>query len=163
MTRLRLLAVAGTALGAVVALAGAALADTTVSVTVGPVPLPDVPVEICVTQTDVSGGVDECVASPAGKSVSLTVVVHTDTPQPALNPPTLTPIPCPSGTNGVAAEVFTGSAEATISGFVTLVLNDGTPLTIPIDEVVAVGGQTLTVFACAGLSPGVPLPGLPTL
>jgi hypothetical protein len=58
--------------------------------------------------------------------------------------------------------VFTGSAEAAISGFVTLIVN-GAPVTVPIDEVVAGGGQTLTVFACAGLSPGVtppPLPGL---
>jgi hypothetical protein len=161
MTKLKTFAVAAGSLVSVIALSGTALADTTVTVTVGPVPIPGVPVEVCVTQTDVPEPVDECVTTPPAQSVSLTVIVHVETPEPALVPPTVTPIPCPAGTQGVAAQVFTGSAAAAISGSVTVVLNDGTPVTIPIDEVVAGGGQTLTVFACAGLSPGVPVPPLP--
>ncbi len=89
--------------------------------------------------------------------------MHVKTPGLVVVPPAVTPIPCPPGTQGVAAQVFTGSARATIGGFVTVVLNDGSPVRVPIDEVVATGGQSLTVFACAGLSPGVPIPAVPTL
>ena len=99
----------------------------------------------------------------AGQSISLTVVVHVETPGAVVVPPAVTPIACPAGTEGVAAKVFTGSGQATVGGFVTVVLNNGTPVTIPIAEVIAAGGQTLTVFACAGLSPGVPVPALPAL
>lgn len=163
MTKLKRLAMALGTYGGVMALAGTALADTTVRVTVGPIPIPNVPVEVCVTQTDVPTGVNRCVTTPAGQSVSLTVVVHVETPQPVVVPPAVTPIACPAGTQGVAAQVFTGSGQATVSGSVTVVLNNGTPVTIPIAEVIAAGGQTLTVFACAGLSPGVPVPALPVL
>ncbi len=162
MTTLRKLGVALTSFIAVLALAGTALADTTVTLTVGPVALPNVPVEICVDQTDLPDPLDECVTAPPAQSVSLTVIVHVDTPTPVLVPPTITPIPCPAGTQGVAARVSTGSAGATIGGFVTVIVN-GTPVTIRIDEVVAGGGQTVTIFACAGLSPGVPAPPLPPL
>ncbi len=162
MTKLRKVALAVGSFAGVLALAGTAVADTTVRLTVGPVPIPDVPVEVCVTQTDVPGGLDECVETPAGESVSLTVIVNVETPETAVVPPTVTPIACPAGTQGVAAQVFTGSASATIGGSVTVVV-DGTPVTIPIDQVVAPAGQTLTVFACAGLSPGVPLPAPPAL
>lgn len=155
MTKLRTLAGALATYAAVMALAGTALADTTVTVNVGPIPIPNVPVEVCVTQTDVPGAVNECVSTPAGDSVSLTVVVHVDTPGLVVVPPTVTPIACPAGTQGVAAQVFTGSAGATIGGFVTVALNGGAPVTIPIAQVIAAGAQTLTVFACAGLSPGV--------
>lgn len=93
--------------------------------------------------------------------MSLTVTVHVDTPDPVLVPPTVTPIACPLGTQGVGARVFSGSASAIVSGFVTVVLDDGVPVTVQIDEVVLVGGQTLTVFACAGLTPGASLPSLP--
>jgi hypothetical protein len=162
MTTRRKLGVALTSLVGVLALTGTALADTTITLTVGPVPLPDVPVEICVEQTDLPEPLDECVTTPPAESVSLTVIVHVDTPAPVLVPPTITPIPCPAGTQGVAARVFTGSAGASISGFVTIIVN-GTPVTIPVDEVIAAGGQTVTIFACAGVSPGVPVPPLPAL
>lgn len=155
MGKVRTLAGALATYAAVMALAGTALADTTVKVTVGPIPVPEVPAEVCVTQTDVPGGVNECVSAPAGDSVSLTVTAHVATPKPVVAPPTVTPIACPAGTQGAAAKVFTGSAGATISGSVTVVLNGGAPVTIPISKVVAAGGQTLTVFACAGLSPGL--------
>ena len=146
----------------VVALAGTAIADTTVTLTVGPVPIPNVPIEVCVTQTDIPDEVNECVTTPAGESVTLTVIVTVETPEPVLVPPAVTPIACPAGTQGVAAHVFTGSANVTIGGSVTVVV-DGMPVTLPIEQVVALAGQTLTVFACAGLSPGLPLPGVPTL
>lgn len=162
MTKLRKAAVAVGSFAGVLALAGTAVADTTVRVTVGPIPIPEVPVQVCVTQTDVPGGVNECVDTPAGESVSLTVIVDVETPEAAVVPPTVTPIACPAGTQGAAAQVFTGSASATIGGSVTVVV-DGTPVTVPIDQVLSPAGQTLTVFACAGLSPGVPLPAPPAL
>lgn len=149
------------ALVSVLALGGTAHADTTVELTVGPVPIPDVPVEVCVTQSDVPDGVDECVETPAGESVSLTVIVTVNTPEPVLVPPTITPIECPAGTEGVAAKVFAGSAEVTIGGSVTVVLDDGEPVVIPIEEVVVAGGQTVTVFACAGVEPLPEAPALP--
>lgn len=145
---------------ALLALAGPAVADTTVQLTVGPVAIPNAPVELCVNQDDVPVG--DCVETPPAQSVTLTVIVSVDTPEPVVNPPTITPIACPAGTEGVAVEVFTGSAGATISGFITIVVN-GTPTTIPVNEVVAGAGQTVTIFACAGVSPGVPVPTVPSL
>jgi hypothetical protein len=50
----------------------------------------------------------------------------------------------------------------TIGASVTIVVN-GQPTTIPIEEVVALGGQTITVFACAGVTPGLPVPPVPAL
>lgn len=150
---------------AVLALAGPAFADPTITLTVGPVVIPDVPVEICITDTDLPEPIDECVTTPPGESVTLTVVVTVQTPEPVVVPPAVTPIACPAGTEGVAVRVFTGSVAVAIGGTVTVIV-DGTPVVVPIDEVIAGGGQTLTVFACAGLSPGLPalpVPPLPTL
>jgi hypothetical protein len=163
MTKLRTLAGAACAYAGVIALAGTALADTTVTANLGPIPIPNVPAQICITQSDVPGGVNECVTTPPGQSVSLTIVVHVETPEVVIAPPAVTPIPCPAGTQGVAAKVFTGSAEASIGGSVTVVLNGRVPLTIPIEEVIAAAGQTLTVYACAGVTPGLTVPTLPAL
>ncbi len=163
MSRFRRLPLAAVPLVGVLALAGPALAGTTVRATVGPVPIPDVPVEVCVTQTDLPEPVNECATTPAGESISLTVVVTVDTPEPVLVPPSVNPVACPAGTEGVAAKVFTGSAAATIGGSVTVIVDGGTPVTVPINEVIAGGGQTLTVLACGGISPGLPTPPLPTL
>jgi hypothetical protein len=156
MPKLRRFGIAVSLCIGALALTGTALADTTASLAVGPVPIPNVPVEVCVTQTDVPGGVKDCVTTPAGQSVSLVVNAQADTPTPVVKPPTITPIPCPAGTQGAAARVSTGSVSTTITGTVTIVLNNGTPTTIPIDLVVAPPGQTVTLFACAGLSPGAP-------
>jgi hypothetical protein len=152
MPKLKVLGIALGSCAGAMALAGTALASTNVSLTVGPVPIPNVPVEVCVTQTDVPGGVNDCVTTPAGQSVSVVVNAQADTPTPVVKPPTITPILCPIGTEGVAAQVFTGSASTTISGSVTVVSN-GNPITVPIKQHVVAPGQTLTVYACAGLSP----------
>ena len=151
----RVIAAVGTFIG-VLALTGSALADTTVTVTAGPVTVPEVPVEVCVVQGDVP--VNECVETPGAQTVTLTVVVQVPTPNVVVVPPTVTPAQCPAGTQGVALKVNTGSAGATIGGSVTVTLVvNGMPVTqtIPISQVVAGPNQTLTVFACAGLDPGV--------
>lgn len=160
---LKRVAIAASAFVAVLALAGTASADTGLTLTVGPALIPSVPVQVCLTQSDVPGGVNNCVSTPPAQSVSLTVNVQVATPSPVIVPPAITPVSCPAGTQGIAAKVFSGSVNVTISGSVTVVLNNGTPVTTPISQVVAAGGQTLTIFACAGISPGVPVPSVPGL
>lgn len=147
----RIGAVAGCLVG-VLAFAGSAMAATTVTVTLGPIPVPGVPVQVCVNQTDVP--VNECVTGPAAQTVTLTVVAQVGNVTPVLIPPTVVPIPCPAGTEGVALKVNTGSAGATVTGSVTLSVN-GMPVTIPINETVVSPNQTVTIFACAGVSPGL--------
>ena len=153
----RITAAVGTSVG-VLALTGSALADTTLTATVGPVPIPRVPAQVCVVQTDLTPALNQCVQTPPGDTVALTVAVQVPTPTLALVPPTITPAQCPAGTQGVALKVNTGSAGATIGGTatVTLVVN-GVPVTqqVPVNPVVAGPNQTVTVFACAGVAPGV--------
>ena len=151
----RVTAAVGTFIG-VLALTGSALADTTLTVTVGPVTVPGVPIEVCVVQGDVP--VNECVETPGAQTVTLTVAVQVPTPTLVVVPPTITPAQCPAGTQGVALKVNTGSAGATIGGSVTVtVVVNGVPTTqtIPINQVIAGPNQTVTVFACAGVQPGV--------
>ncbi len=151
----RVSAAVGTFVG-VLALTASALADTTVRVTAGPVTIPGVPVEVCVVQGDVP--VNECVETPGAQTVALTVVVQVATPDVVVVPPTITPAQCPAGTEGVALRVNTGSVGAAIGGSVTVtIVVNGIPTTqtIPINQVVVGPNQTVTVFACAGLQPGL--------
>ena len=153
MKNLRIMSLLVAAFAAVLALAGPALADTTVKLTVGPVPVPKVPVKVCI-ETDGADPLDECVTTPAGDSVSLTIKARVKSVDPVVVKPSVTPVACPAGTNGVAAKVVTGSAETAIGGFVKVKVN-GTTTKVPVDQVVAGANQTVTVFACAGVSPGV--------
>ncbi len=134
------------------ALGGDALAATTVSATLGPIPVPAVPVSICVDATDPP--ISECVSTPPTQTVTLSVTVAVDDPAPAVVPPAVVPIPCPAGTQGVALQIFSGTVSATISGSVTVTV-DATPTVIPIGTVVTTPDQTVTIYACAGVSPGV--------
>ncbi len=143
----------------VLALTGPALADTTLTAQAGPVTIPEVPVDVCVDQTDVP--VDECVTTPGAQTVQINLVVTVPTPPaPTVNPPTITRTQCPAGTEGVALSVNTGSASlTTIGGTVTVtVVVDGVPttqtITIPTTTVNG-PNRTVTVFACAGVSPGL--------
>ena len=158
MKRLVRLMVATGCLFGVLSLTSTALAATTITATVGPVAVPAVPLQICVVQTD--AGVNECVTGPAAQTVTLTVVVTLGDVTPVVVPPTITPAQCPAGTQGVALNVNTGSVGGTITGSVTVIVN-GQPVTIPINQTVVGPNQTITVFACAGVTPG--LPGLPAL
>jgi hypothetical protein len=152
------------ALVTAIALTGFARADTTVTATAGPVAVPGVPLEICVRQDDTPEPVDECVITPEAQTVALTVAAHVASPEADIVPPRITPIECPSGTEGVALRTTTGNTDTTIGGSVTVtVLVDGTVVTetIPVDDVMVGPEQTVTVFACAGAEPGVPVPGVP--
>jgi hypothetical protein len=135
---------------AVATLGGEALATTTISATVGPVVVPAVPVSVCVDQSDLA--VSECVSTPPAQDVTLTVTVTVGDVTPVLVPPTVTPILCPAGTQGVALQVFSWTVTATIAGSVAVSVN-GAPTTVPVGEVVTTPGQTVTIFACAGVSP----------
>jgi hypothetical protein len=149
MPRMKLCGVVfGSCLASVV-FAGTAFACTKVSLAVAPVPISSVPVKACVTQNDVP--VNECVTTPAGQTVSLTVNATADTPTSVVKPPTIVPKQCPLGTQGVAAEVFTGSASTTISGVVSVTANDGRT-DVPVKQYVAAPGQTVKIYACAGLA-----------
>ncbi len=44
-----------------------------------------------------------------------------------------------------------------------MVVLNGTATTIPVEQMVAGAGQMVTVLACAGVSPGVPVQVLPAL
>lgn len=159
----RTIAGVGMVLG-LLSLTGSALADTTITASVGPVTIPGVPVEICVVQADVPGGANECVETPEALTVALQVVVQVPTPEPDVALPTITPAQCPAGTEGVALSINTGGVDAVIGGSVTIMLIvDGMVVTqtIPIDQVVVGPNQTVTVLACAGVQPGVPVPDLP--
>ncbi len=141
---------------AVLALTASASANTTITATAGPVTIPGVPVEVCVVQGEVP--LNECVKTPGAQTLALTVVVHVPTPNVVVVPPAIESAQCPAGTEGVALKVNTGSAGATIGGTVTVTLTaNEMPVTqtIPINQVVAGPNQTVTVFACAGIQPGV--------
>ncbi|MHA6795042.1 hypothetical protein ACVGVM_16235 [Pseudonocardia bannensis] len=153
MSKFHGFAVAISSVVGALALAGTASAGTAASLAVGPVPIPDVPVQVCISQTDVPGGAG-CVGTPAGRSVSLVVNVQSATSGPVVVPPSVVRSECPTGTQGVAARVSTGSVSgAAISGAATVTLNNGSPVMVPVNRVVAGSGQTLTIFACSGVSP----------
>lgn len=157
MSLKRITAVAVTFVG-VLALTGSALADTTITAEAGPVTVPGVPVKVCVNQTET--GVNECVTTPGAQTVQLNVVVHVPTPTANITPPTVTPIQCPAGTEGVALQVNTGGADVTVGGTVTVtVLVNGVPtaetIAVPTTTVAGPTPRTVTVFACAGVSPSL--------
>jgi len=144
----------GIAVGAVIGaatLSGTAFAGTETTLQVGPVAIPNVPVQLCLSQTGVPVA-GTCVSTPAGQSVALNVRAQALTPTLGVEGPTIRKIPCPAGTEGVAAEVGTGSAGAAIGGTVTITVGDRAPIVIPINQTVAAAGKTVTVFACTGLS-----------
>jgi hypothetical protein len=151
MFKLKMLGLTVGALLGTVALAGTAFAATDATLKVGPVPIPSVPVELCVSQTDVPLP-GTCVSTPSGQSVSLLVNAKVLTPTVGVVPPTIRQVPCPGGTEGVAAQVTTGSAAATVGGSASIGVNGGAPITVPVAPTVATAGKAVTVFACAGLS-----------
>ena len=140
-------AVVVAAIGCCVALSGTAFADATVSSTVGPVTIPSVPVSVRVT----APGVDKVVSTPAAQSVTLKVTATALTPTVAVTPPKITKIACPSGTQGAAVEVASGSAAVTAGGTVTIGLN-GTSTTLPVVPAVVTPGKTAKIYACTAVS-----------
>jgi hypothetical protein len=145
----RMIVVTVATFGCFLALTGTALADTSATATVGPVTIPHGPISACVS---VLGGSPKCVSTPPATAVKLAVTAALATPVVAVTPPTITPIPCPSGTTGAAAAVSTGSALVAITGSVTVTLAGAPPLNVPIAPVVGLPNRTIKIYACTGVS-----------
>ncbi len=146
--RLRLV-FAGAVLGASLAVAGAAQAEPqSISGSVGPVPVPNVPVQVCVDST--------CEQTPALGSVGLTVNAAANGTGVL---PTVVPGSCPSGT-GAALVVTGGAAGAVVTGTVKVTLPNGTQFEQPIGAPINVApNTTTTVSACTAAANGLPAPG----
>lgn len=124
--------------------ATASAEPTTVSASVGPVPVTNVPVQVCVD--------GDCQTTPALSAVTLRVDATAD----ATDVPTITPATCPSG-QGAALVVQSGSDDAVVSGEVTGTTPDGSSFSLPIDPV-TVGEGTTTVSACTTATGSLPDP-----
>jgi hypothetical protein len=120
------------------AVATPAFADShTVTLSVGPVSLPGLPVSACIDGT--------CVSTPVLTSVGVSVTATTDTSVA----PTLAAVSCPNGGLGVAVVVTTAtSVSVTISALVTGTSPDG-PVSVPVGpETVTVSTPGVIVSAC---------------
>jgi hypothetical protein len=113
-----------------------------VKATVGPIPLPKVPLQVCVGST--------CVDTPAATSLKLDIGVKVATPGLVLVPPTVLPVPCPGGALGAGVKVTAGSAGAVLSGKVTVTASGAPPVVVPLDKTLAAGSPPLTINACVG-------------
>jgi hypothetical protein len=113
-----------------------------VKATVGPIPLPKVPLKVCVGST--------CVDTPAATSLKLDLGVKVATPGLLLVPPTVLPVPCPGGGLGAGVKVTPGSAGAVLSGRVTVTASGAPPVVVPLDRTLAAGSPPLTINACVG-------------
>jgi hypothetical protein len=147
-----------------IAMSGQAFAVTkTLSASLGPIPLPNVPAQVCIDGT--------CVSTPALSAVSLKVRATVDVNAGTL--PTITPGACPAGQNGLALTISTGSASVTVSGLISGTLPTGAPISIPVGPIsIGPNAETVTISVCttAGVPglpglppglPGLPVPGLP--
>ncbi len=137
------LTVASLALGALpLALPTPAFADThSVSLTLGPVPLPQVPISACVDTT--------CVSTPALTSATLTATASvTGGPLPLV---LLTPASCPTGSLGIGVQVSSlKPVTVTVGGSVSGTTTNG-PVTIPlgpVTETIVPGTPGVLVSAC---------------
>jgi hypothetical protein len=130
---------------------GTAFAQTPVSGSAGPIPLPNVPVQICVNNT--------CQSTPPLSSVSLNA---TATPNATGGLPTITPGLCTSGI-GPTLTVKTGSTPATLAGTVSGTLPNGTAFSRTLDSLTIPANGTGTVSACTSVTPPVPVPPVPPL
>lgn len=111
----------------------------TVSLTAGPVPLPNVPLTICVG--------NDCVSTPSLGSVALEVAVAFDSAIGAL--PTITSVGCPAGQLGVALQVTTLAGSATVAADVTGTVA-GMEYSKPVGPVtIDDDGRTVTISACS--------------
>ncbi|WP_029890332.1 hypothetical protein [Polycyclovorans algicola] len=112
--------------------------NESVSLSAGPVPIPDVPVTVCV------GG--QCVSTPALSSVALELVASVQA-DAAL--PVIVAGSCPQGQTGVALSVVTSSAstvlETNLSGQLGMMQLER--MIGPFD--LGAEGRTVTVTACA--------------
>ncbi|MEU9047586.1 MULTISPECIES: hypothetical protein [unclassified Kitasatospora] len=120
-----------------------AFADShSVSVSVGPVSLPQVPVTACVDSS--------CVTTPPLTSASLTATATvTHGPLPMV---LLLPTVCPNGGTGLALQVTSlVPVTVTVSGSISGTTTSGTPVSVPLGPVTQTltpGTPGLVVSAC---------------
>ncbi|WP_042386502.1 hypothetical protein [Streptacidiphilus melanogenes] len=122
--------------------ATARAAEDTLSLSVGPVPVPNVPVSVCLDSS--------CVATPPLTSVSLTVAAGVrHGPLPVV---VLTAAACPAGGKGVAISVTSlAPVTVTVSASVSGITTAGGPLRVPLGPVtqqLTPGSPGLLVSAC---------------
>jgi len=124
-------------------LASPAFADShTVGLTVGPVVLPGVPVQVCVDST--------CAPSTPMLSATLSAQATVDT---TVSPVSLTPALCPAGELGAAIRVSSATtASATVEATVTGTGLDGKQVSVTVGpKTVSVGPAGVLVSACVSL------------
>lgn len=144
MNRARRYSLAAAIAGVVmlIGMTGQALALTkTISASAGPVPLPNVPVEVCVD--------DDCVTTPDLKAVSLELTVPLELNLGSL--PLITSGTCPEGETGVVLKVTTGTTSVKASGLVTGTLPTGDSIMIPVGPISISPSGTVTVSVCAAV------------
>lgn len=138
MNRTRILLGAGMGLATLMLPFAGTASALTVSGSVGPVPVPSVPVTLCVNAN--------CVSTPAATTVQLNASVTLTT---ALGlPPTVTPALCPPGQFGPALVITTGTSSATIGASVTVLVN-GVPRTFTVGPITVDPSKTVTINACS--------------
>ncbi|WKX72266.1 hypothetical protein [Streptomyces sp. XD-27] len=118
----------------------ASAASHTATLTVGPVILPSVPVQVCLDST--------CTPSTPLVNVTLKAEATTDT---AVVLPTLTKSQCPSGQLGAALTITSTDAQATASVKVTAtgLGTDGQQKTVVVGpKTVSVGAPGVVASAC---------------
>jgi len=130
-------AVAAAVLGVLSLAAASPASAATVSTSIGPIPVPSVPVSVCVNSS--------CVTTPAATSITLnaTVTAH----GPTL--PLITPGSCPAGSTGAAFTIDALGAAITVGGSVSGTSTGGSSFSIPIGPY-TVGASTpgVSVSAC---------------
>lgn len=128
--------------------AGSALGATkTASADVGPVPVPNVPVQVCVGS--------DCVSTPPLGSVRLRAAVALTTGSLLSLPPIVMPGSCPAGQQGVALRVISlGVGGISIAAEIAGALPAGGPFvhTLGPIETPAVPLGVTTVSACTTLA-----------
>ena len=124
------------------ALAGTAAAAPPVKLSLGPIPVPKVPVEVCVG--------DRCTTTPPAQSVSAVITAQAAKPGVGVVPPAVLPSKCPGGGVGLAARVTPGSLGANMSGTVTVAVSGADPVTVPIDLKLSPNSPPATISACVG-------------
>jgi hypothetical protein len=127
---------------ALVAFAGTASAAIPIKLNLGPIPVPSVPLQVCVGST--------CTTVENPKTVSLSIAAEVAKPGLAVVPPTVLPALCPAGKLGLAATVTPGSLGVTVTGSVKVGVNGSGPVTVPVNLNLTPGSPPATISACVG-------------